>query len=83
MAPHHGSATANTPALARWARPKLVVSCNGPPSGARAKKPDPYAEVGAPVWGTWPHGAVMLRWTKDGLVAETYLTKQRLLIPRD
>ena len=83
MAPHHGSATANTPALARWARPKLVVSCNGPPSGARAKKPDPYAEVGAPVWGTWPHGAVTLRWTKDGFVAETYLTKQRLIIPRD
>lgn len=83
MAPHHGSPTANTPPLPRWARPKLVVSCNGPPSGARAKRPDPYAEVAAPVWGTWPHGAVTLRWTKEGMVAETYATKQRLVIVRE
>jgi competence protein ComEC len=82
MAPHHGSATANTPDLARWARPALVVSCQGRPSGARAKKPDPYAEVNAPVWGTWPHGAVTIRWEPAGLVAETYLTKQRIVIPR-
>src|SRR5262249_15414165 len=29
MAPHHGSPAANTPKLADWAKPKLVVACDG------------------------------------------------------
>ena len=33
MAPHHGSKTANIPALAEWARPRFVVSCEGQPRG--------------------------------------------------
>jgi competence protein ComEC len=29
MSPHHGSRVANKPELAVWARPKLVLSCEG------------------------------------------------------
>ncbi|MFL5342313.1 MAG: ComEC/Rec2 family competence protein [Gemmataceae bacterium] len=80
MSPHHGSRLANTPSLAKWARPKLVVACNGPPRGAVKKAPDPYAEVGSTVWGTWPNGAVILHSHKSGLVAETFKTKQRIVV---
>ena len=82
MGPHHGSRLANTPPIAKWARPKLVVMCNGPPRGAVKKAPDPYAEFGATVWGTWPNGAVILHSHKSGLVAETYRTKQRIVVRR-
>jgi hypothetical protein len=40
--------------------------------------PDPNMAGGIPVWGTWPHGAVTLRSRRGSLVAETYLTRQRL-----
>lgn len=81
MAPHHGSRTANTPDLAAWARPKVVVSCQGAPRSPR--RHDPYAPVGAEVFGTWPHGAVTVRDDARGLVLETYVTKQgRLVAPR-
>jgi competence protein ComEC len=81
MAPHHGSKTANTPSLAEWAKPTLVVSCEGPPLGAMAPRPDPYTPIGATVWGTYPHGAVIIRSGRNGLTAETYKTKQKLNLP--
>jgi len=74
MAPHHGSKTANTPALARWAKPQLVVACQGPPRGAE-KRELPYDGQGAIYWGTWPHGAVMIHSSKKGLSAATFQTK--------
>jgi beta-lactamase superfamily II metal-dependent hydrolase len=80
MAPHHGSKTANTPSVAQWAKPKLVVSCEGPPRGGMAPRPNPYAAVNAPVWGTYPHGAVIIRSGKNGLTAETYKSKQRIVL---
>src|SRR5262249_15588585 len=55
MAPHHGSRTANTPELAKWARPRVVVSCQGPPRGM-VPRPEPYSENGTLFLGTWPHG---------------------------
>jgi competence protein ComEC len=79
MAPHHGSKAANVPALAAWARPRLVVSCEGsPPGGTRG--PEPYTATGAPFLGTWPHGAVTVRSHRTGLVVETYLTRQRFAV---
>ena len=48
MAPHHGSKVANTPALAAWAKPRLVIACQGPPPWPTAVA-DVYAARGAQV----------------------------------
>src|SRR5262249_30660600 len=77
MAPHHGSKTSNTPSLADWAKPKVVISCEGPPRGP-ARPPEPYTPTGAKFFGTWPHGAVTVRSGPEGLVVETFRTGQRL-----
>jgi competence protein ComEC len=79
MAPHHGSRFPNTPELARWAQPRVVVSCEGPPRGP-ARPVEPYTPMGATFLGTWPHGAVTVRSHTSGLVIETYQTQQRLVI---
>jgi competence protein ComEC len=71
MAPHHGSPLVNTPNLADWARPQLVISCQGPPRGPRRQE-DPYTARGIPLLGTWPHGAVTVRSSPGGLTVETY-----------
>src|SRR5262249_34701522 len=79
MAPHHGSLKANPKELAEWARPVLVVSCQGPPrGGGRARGLYPKGEL--PVLGTWPHGAVTVRSGRTGLVVETFRTGQRFVI---
>jgi competence protein ComEC len=79
MAPHHGSKAANIPALAAWARPRLVVSCEAaPPGGVRG--PEPYTATGATFLGTWPHGAVTVRSHRTGLVVETFATRQRFAV---
>lgn len=79
MAPHHGSRVANTPELAAWAKPKLVVSCEGPPRNA-TRHPDPYSAKGARFLGTWPHGAITIRSQPDGLIVETYRNGERFAI---
>jgi competence protein ComEC len=79
MAPHHGSRTANVPELARWARPKVVVSCQGKPRGSPEGR-DPYTSLGARLLCTWPAGAVTVRSSREGLVVETFRSKERLLI---
>jgi competence protein ComEC len=77
MAPHHGSRFTNTPELARWAQPKVVVSCEGPPRGA-ARPPEPYSRMGATFLDTWKNGAVTIRSHTSGLVIETFRkTKDR------
>src|SRR5262249_39633366 len=60
MAPHHGSRLANRPELEAWAKPKVAVSCQGPPQWP-VRVPDPYTAAGAQFLGTWPHGAVTVR----------------------
>ncbi len=76
MAPHHGSRTANTKELASWARPKLVVSSQGPPKSV-AKEPNPYEALGARWASTWSQGAVTIRRDQGDWIAETFLTKGR------
>jgi competence protein ComEC len=78
MAPHHGSRVANTPELAAWARPRVVISCQGPPRGP-AHAPDPYTGRGTPLLTTARHGAVTIRSRSGSLTLETYRTGQRLL----
>jgi competence protein ComEC len=79
MAPHHGSKASNIPALAAWARPRMVVSCEGAPT-AGVRGPEPYTAVGATFLGTWPHGAVTVRSHRTGLAVETYITRQRFAV---
>ncbi|HLW68513.1 MAG TPA: ComEC/Rec2 family competence protein, partial [Gemmataceae bacterium] len=79
MAPHHGSRLANSPALVRWAHPKLVLACTGLPRGP-ANRMDPYTAAGIPYWGTWPHGAITIRSNESGLTAETYASEERLVL---
>jgi competence protein ComEC len=79
MAPHHGSRTANTPALAEWADPAVVISCQGRPRGGTAS-PEPYTPRGARFLSTQTYGAVTLRSAFDGLIVETYRTRERWLV---
>ncbi|MBL8798959.1 MAG: ComEC/Rec2 family competence protein [Planctomycetia bacterium] len=81
LAPHHGSQTANTSELAEWARPKLVVSCEGPPRGP-LRAPEPYTERGSVFLGTWPHGAVTVHSSPAGLRVETFASGQRFWLAR-
>jgi competence protein ComEC len=81
MAPHHGSRFPNTAALAAWAHPRVVVSCEGPPRGP-TRPPEPYTAVGAQFLGTWPHGAITIRSHSSGLLVETFATGQRFVVRR-
>ena len=74
MAPHHGSETSNTAALARWAKPKLVVSCQTEPPNER-KSVRMYEKMGAKFLGTWPHGAITIRPGAGEMQVETYRTR--------
>jgi len=79
MAPHHGSHLTNTAELAQWARPRVVVSCQGrPPLSPEVQQR--YRQVGAQVLDTYQHGAVTIRSHASGLVIETFRTKERLAI---
>jgi hypothetical protein len=79
MAPHHGSAKANTYSLAKWAGPQLVISCQGPPHGAGGTD-KPYAKRGAHFLATWTSGAITVRSHRSGLVVETFLTGERIAL---
>jgi competence protein ComEC len=81
MAPHHGSAVSNRSELAAWARPRVVVSCEGRPRGP-LRPPEPYSALGAKFLGTWPHGAVTVRSHATGLVVEAYRTSERFVAAR-
>lgn len=74
MAPHHGSRFPNTPELARWASPRVVVSSQGKP---RFENVEPYTSHGAHYLATWPHGAVTIRIDSDGMSVDTFRSKQQ------
>jgi competence protein ComEC len=79
MAPHHGSRVSNTSALAEWAKPRVVVCCQGQPRGVPVLDAV-YGSTGAQVFGTWPHGAVTVRSHASGLIIETFATGQRVVL---
>jgi competence protein ComEC len=76
MAPHHGSDRSNVLELARWARPRFVVSSQAAPSSPR-ESVKMYEQLGAKYLSTWPHGAVTIRPGAEAQV-ETYRTRLRL-----
>lgn len=77
MAPHHGSRFTNTPELADWARPRVVIACQGRPRSP-VKHANPYTarDPATRYLGTWPHGAITVRSGRDGLSVETFVTQQ-------
>lgn len=77
MAPHHGGATANTMPLARWARPRLVVSAQEMPQDRQPATPELYRNLGATFLATWAHGAITARSREGSLLVETYVTRLR------
>src|SRR5262249_41639846 len=79
MCPHHGSRAADPPGLSQWAKPKVVVSCQGAPRG-RGGTADVYAARGAQFLSTWDEGAVTVRSHVSGLVVETFRTGQRIVV---
>ncbi|HTU18232.1 MAG TPA: DNA internalization-related competence protein ComEC/Rec2 [Gemmataceae bacterium] len=82
MAPHHGSHRTNTPELAQWARPSVVISCQGRPPPSREVR-QRYRQIAAQVLDTHQHGAVTVRSHDSGLVVETFRTQERFAIRND
>jgi competence protein ComEC len=79
MAPHHGSRLTNTPELAAWASPRVVISSQGfPRSPADVEKP--YRDHGAQFLRTWDRGAVTVRSHSSGLVIETFRDGERIAL---
>ncbi len=77
MGPHHGSAKANTTALAEWAAPRVVVLCQGKSDNTR-EAAKAYAHTGTTVLGTWPHGEVTVRQDASGAWVETFRTDRQV-----
>ena len=77
LAPHHGSAKANSPALAAWAKPRVVVSSQGLNDSTTAQKS--YTPNGAQYLTTAAQGAVTVRIRRGGMVVETFVTKERFV----
>jgi competence protein ComEC len=71
MAPHHGSRVANTPDLARWAQPRVVLSCQGAPRSPAGIQ-EPYSQMRVRFLTTWEYGAITVRSHQTGIVVETF-----------
>jgi competence protein ComEC len=78
QAPHHGSRRIDVEGLMRWARPRLVVSCQGPP-GLRAP---PYARPETAYWTTWEHGAIVVCGGGSGLTVRGHRHGEMDLLAR-
>jgi competence protein ComEC len=78
MAPHHGSPLTNKVPLAEWAKPRVVIACQGPPLGGVPPR-EPYTATSARYLGTWPHGAITIHSRTEGLVVETFQTEERFV----
>jgi competence protein ComEC len=79
QAPHHGSQLTNTTELAEWARPRVVVSCQGRPPPSREVR-QCYRRVGAKLLDTGQDGAVIIHSRGGGLVVETFRSKERFVV---
>ena len=73
MTPHHGNP--NVEPLADWAKPRVVVSCQG--RGDAGKAEAVYRHRGIPYFATWPDGAITFRSHATGLTVETFATGRR------
>jgi competence protein ComEC len=80
QAPHHGSQAAFPVALARWAEPEFIVVSRGDLYSNFIRQG--HAGSASPLWDTHESGAITLRSHPTGLSAESYRTKERIVIVR-
>jgi len=73
LAPHHGGRTSNPPWLYDWAKPALVISSQRKPMPGTRDALEAVEDQAIPVWRTWNRGAIRLRWTSGGLLADGFL----------
>lgn len=76
-APHHGGKTSNTPAVARWSEPDIVISSDG----HRRTKVDPlacYKSAGSQTFNTHFDGAVSCYADEDSLQIKCFASKKIL-----
>lgn len=78
MAPHHGSRFPNTPELAQWCQPAVVLSSQGRPRSVGWK--EPYSASGARYLTTWEEGAITVHLQPGGVVVEGYRSGQRHVV---
>jgi competence protein ComEC len=87
MAPHHGSRAGpsveehNRAELIHWTKPSVIVACQGRPRST-LRNDDAYSMSGIPWLGTWPHGAITIRFRPGEFSVETYRTGMRFEFPR-
>ena len=81
IAPHHGSRRSNTVEVAGWARPRLVISSQGP-QRSTTDHLDVYRQQGALVLRTHEEGAISCRIASEGLEVHTFYTNRRYLLRR-
>lgn len=65
QSPHHGSRTANTPELVRWAKPSLVVVSGGFVSGRTQELKQMYGSESR-LLATYAEGAIVVEITPEG-----------------
>lgn len=81
MAPHHGSKGAFSVETLDWANPKLIVASRG--DRTRASAIEPTDTHGVRLWETPTQGAIVVRSSKNGLVAEASFSRDVLTIRSD
>ncbi len=73
QAPHHGSRTANTAELVRWANPSIVVACTGKVAGRTEELKSLYGSS-TRLLSTQDNGAITVEISADGeLLIEPHL----------
>ena len=72
LAPHHGGKTANPDRLYRWAQPRLVVVSQRPLANPKGDALALVERSGTPLLRTWLQGAIHVKWTDDGVVAQSF-----------
>jgi len=86
LAPHHGSRAGssvevhNRGELISWTNPSVIVASQGP-SRTASRTNDPYTASGITYLGTWPHGAITIRFRPGEFSLETYRTGVRFVRP--
>ncbi|WP_165246389.1 ComEC/Rec2 family competence protein [Paludisphaera soli] len=77
LAPHHGGRAANPPRLFEWARPRVVAVSQKPPVAGSADALTPLEGGDIVILRTWKAGAILLRWSPEGIVARGFREPER------
>ncbi|MDR3620993.1 MAG: ComEC/Rec2 family competence protein [Paludisphaera borealis] len=73
LSPHHGGRSANPAWLYEWAAPRVVAVSQKPPFPAASDALTPLEQKAIVLLRTWKTGAILLRWTAEGIVARGFV----------